>query len=649
MTICFADCRLDGNSTIKLIDDAFAEKYNTPKGACAVFFSANNSVLDTVAANLKALALQEARGLKYTPEMPVFLLALKRDKILARDPTMDIKDFNPNSPMITVKAEYRPVLWDLMVDLSGGEDFLPKSWKVFDDGQRRKKMRLFMSMMTNKMENFQPLLMEMYSELDFEVLQEIQLMVTPETTMHKSDVEELSLRMTANADAGTKEWLAAMIGYGANNPIGGMLSLIGNSVQDVWSAFPLYLMKQSGMSNSHAKILETLFIAAAGDILAQGFTESLARCIRSSMSSLAEREGKTTDDIPEASINQLCRWGRAKKASVARAGSAVTRKKTMQPEIALDISQHPTRRFSHRSFVSFASTILQVIDSGSAERWNKYKAVIIESLAIAIDRPKHFANGFVGIAMNDLKCFGSFARMFQECEPQRLCDFEKVLIRLFPMKGLLPRDDAGEGEEGGNGTGGVGDRGDDGEEEDPFTVADAFTLMDTTGDGAEMLVFDEIQELLKLYQVDISEQEALFYFAKVDKDNSKTLSMDQWLEFSKYLSAEEKKRVMEDIGFDAPTLAGNMALNVFVLLLLFMFIFFGISGFAVAGSFGACINAGLPTMTGGGLSTDDLEEMIAKAKIKIEAKIKDKMGKMTDDDDAEGNGGDDENNRDDEE
>ena len=61
----------------------------------------------------------------------------------------------------------------MMVTLNGGEDNLDDEWKNFSDDERRKKMRLFMSMFTNSQEFFQPLLLEMYEDLSESFLKQV--------------------------------------------------------------------------------------------------------------------------------------------------------------------------------------------------------------------------------------------------------------------------------------------------------------------------------------------------------------------------------------------------------------------------------------------------------------------------------------------
>ncbi|GMH62295.1 hypothetical protein TrLO_g6528 [Triparma laevis f. longispina] len=560
----------DGNSIIKGIDDAWVEKFNTPPGAISLFFAANNSILDTIASSLKLLGSQDNLGMTFDSDLPHFLLALKRDSILSLG---EKKEGHNVGPTVTVKEPMRNILWNMMVTLNGGEENLDDEWKHFSDEERRQKMRLFMSMFTSSQEFFQPLLLEMYTDLTESFLKQYELMVTPNSVLSSEDVEELTSRVMSNADAGTKEWITLMITKGSPSPVGRMLALIGNSVEEVWSSYPLYIMKESGLTPGQASILDILFKTGS-----------------------TSTDGSGDDDKKLRNIVSEC-------LKITRPDM-----KSGEMEDAIGVMT---------SYVSFANSILQDVESGSAEGWLRNKDQIIQGCSV------DFSRGFIGIAMNDLMAFSRMAKMFQECEPERVCDFERVMIRLFPMKGLL---DTGGGEDGGEDGEGGGDGGGGDEEEVPFSLSDAFSLMDNVGDGAGMLVFDEVMELLKLYKLDdVSEQRALWFFAKVDKDNSKTLDEEQFVEFMGYLQEESKKKVLEDIGYDTPTLAGNLALNVVILLLLFAFIFFGITGFAVAGSFGACINSALPVATGGGMGGDEIKEKLEELKDKIMKKIKSKM------------------------
>ena len=133
----------------------------------------------------------------------------------------------------------------------------------------------------------------------------------------------------------------------------------------------------------------------------------------------------------------------------------------------------------------------------------------------------------------------------------------------------------------------------------------------------------------------ISEQKTLWFFAQVDRNNSKTLSRGQWVSFMTALLSESQQKVLSEVGFDVPTIGKHLALNIVILLILFAFIFFGIAGFAVAGSFGACINSALPVLTGGGMGGEDMEERIEKAKEKVISMVKKKLGVAADEEAAD--------------
>lgn len=165
----------DGNSIIKGIDDAWVEKFNTPPGAISLFFASNNSILDTIASSLKTLGSQENLGLTFDSDLPKFLLQLKRDAILSLPEKQggSSRSVSGGGPLVTVKEPMRNILWKMMVTLNGGEDNLDDEWKNFSDDERRKKMRLFMSMFTNSQEFFQPLLLEMYEDLSESFLKQV--------------------------------------------------------------------------------------------------------------------------------------------------------------------------------------------------------------------------------------------------------------------------------------------------------------------------------------------------------------------------------------------------------------------------------------------------------------------------------------------
>jgi hypothetical protein len=202
-----------------------------------------------VAKNLKNLREDVSRGgeLNFEPGLPELLLAMKRDGVLklrdegsagrpagkdaAAAAALDA-EANKGDPPVLVKEQYRTSLWELMGRLTGG-------WSDIDVGSagKRKKMRLFMTMFTMNQDFFQPLLLEMFPELNETLLQQLELMVTPQSDIKEEDVSEIAGRVIKNADPGTDEWIKIMRSCGSPFPVRGVLALIGNSVENVWESY----------------------------------------------------------------------------------------------------------------------------------------------------------------------------------------------------------------------------------------------------------------------------------------------------------------------------------------------------------------------------------------------------------------------------
>ena len=86
--------------------------------------------------------------------------------------------------------------------------------------------------------------------------------------------------------------------------------------------------------------------------------------------------------------------------------------------------------------------------------------------------------------------------------------------------------------------------------------------------------------------------------------------------------------VLTKIGWDFPRLAKNLLLAVFTLVLLFVFIFMGVKGFATTGSFGAVINSVLPISAGGVTELSTGEALPEELKEKIQALLKSNLDDM---------------------
>lgn len=62
---------------------------------------------------------------------------------------------------------------------------------------------------------------------------------------------------------------------------------------------------------------------------------------------------------------------------------------------------------------------------------------------------------------------------------------------------------------------------------------------------------------------------------------------------------------LDFLGISATFLAVSLAFIAIIILLLFVFIFMGISAFALGGTFGAIINSAMPAMAGAGAGGED--------------------------------------------
>ena len=166
-------------------------------------------------------------------------------------------------------------------------------------------------------------------------------------------------------------------------------------------------------------------------------------------------------------------------------------------------------------------------------------------------------------------------------------------------------------------------------DEQDYHLEKIFTIFDRNKSG--FLTLDEFIEVLKCYQIDVSEHKALELFALGDNDCSGLIDADGMRRVISKLQSNIALEVIGKYGKGASKLA-TIFVGVFVVLLFLVgFILLGIEGFGNKSGFSAVINSILPLAMGGAVDrggnveSDDKEDNEANAEAlvsKIEEELK---------------------------
>ena len=136
-------------------------------------------------------------------------------------------------------------------------------------------------------------------------------------------------------------------------------------------------------------------------------------------------------------------------------------------------------------------------------------------------------------------------------------------------------------------------------------VRELFNLVDMEGDSSGGISKDEFKRLLLKLHMNLSDHRITEIFAKVKKDERRSINELDVEEFEAAIKYVQFKRVFE--GLNMLGLSQNQLIFLFVsliiiLVLLFAFIFLGINAFSLGGTFGSIINSMIPCIAGAGVA-----------------------------------------------
>ena len=157
-------------------------------------------------------------------------------------------------------------------------------------------------------------------------------------------------------------------------------------------------------------------------------------------------------------------------------------------------------------------------------------------------------------------------------------------------------------------------------------IESIFNMLDEDASGE--LDFDEFQEALKYYGLRMTKERQLEIFSQFDADGNTRLSINEFYKAIRHIRRTISTEAIGTLSLSWKTMARTIVVGVFILLLLFAFIFLGISGFTTNTTLGTVVNSILPIFAGGivlKFNTVDVKSRIKR----IEPIIEDALSALT--------------------
>eukprot|EP00736_Rhodelphis_marinus_P000306 Rmarinus@m.15467 len=218
----------------------------------------------------------------------------------------------------------------------------------------------------------------------------------------------------------------------------------------------------------------------------------------------------------------------------------------------------------------------------------------MEDMSLALDIPPELAQGFIALSAGDVDGMAPMADKVCNYDVDKVRQFLQLLKKVLPMLGqdeggcgptldrmaLLPQ-----------------------KEMKDMTYEEMFKMFDKDGSGTMDL--SEFQDVLKYYGIVLNHHSAARLFSQVDTDGSGVLNAEEFGQAVQLIEMKSADEVLEKMGLSPAILIGVFVGSITLLVMVFMFIFFGISGFAVGSTFGAVVNSALPASAGAGASSEE--------------------------------------------
>ena len=215
----------------------------------------------------------------------------------------------------------------------------------------------------------------------------------------------------------------------------------------------------------------------------------------------------------------------------------------------------------------------------------------VAKLAEAFDIDGRIVRGLIALAKGDWKAMEDMVARVCEFDPKMIQNLVQLMKRLKMVKeadsidGQSPSENADLFEQ-------LKEKIDQGADQEQI-----FNMLDVDGSGE--LDFEEFSEVLKYYDMQMSDERQLQIFSRFDVDGSAKLDMQEFDAAMQYIKKTISKGAMDQLGLSKANLIKIFLALVFVLLLLFVFIFLGIMGFTTGSTLGSVVNSIMPISAGG--------------------------------------------------
>ena len=141
-------------------------------------------------------------------------------------------------------------------------------------------------------------------------------------------------------------------------------------------------------------------------------------------------------------------------------------------------------------------------------------------------------------------------------------------------------------------------------------VRGLFQFIDVDGNGN--ITFDEFHELLTQMRLNISREHAAILFAKFDMDGAGCITALEFETGFRHIEDVMVNMALETLGLTRKELYSILLWGIFVLVLLSIFIFFGVSAFNTGTQFGSVVNSVLPLVASTAMFQGDVREKITE-------------------------------------
>lgn len=141
-------------------------------------------------------------------------------------------------------------------------------------------------------------------------------------------------------------------------------------------------------------------------------------------------------------------------------------------------------------------------------------------------------------------------------------------------------------------------------------VRGLFQFIDVDGNGN--ITFDEFHELLTQMRLNISREHAAILFAKFDMDGAGCITALEFETGFRHIEDVMVNMALETLGLSRKELYSILLWGIFVLVLLSIFIFFGVSAFNTGTQFGSVVNSVLPLVASTAMFQGDVREKITE-------------------------------------